>query len=197
MNFTTYADILRPPAKQKALAYDVALVIGGSFLIALCAQFTIQIGPVPITGQTLAVLLTGMLLGSRRGSLSALAYLGEGIVGLPVFQGGNGGITYLTLGIGRYTAGYLIGFVAAAYVTGLLAERGWDRRMSTALLAMLIGNVVIYAFGLSWLSTLVGIGKALSVGLYPFIVGDLLKAILAATLLPTGWRLLKVKRESV
>lgn len=195
MTFTTYADILRPSTKQKALAYDAVLVIGGSLFIALCAQFTIHVGPVPITGQTLAVLLTGVLLGSRRGSLSVLAYLAEGIAGLPVFQGGNGGIAYLTLGTGRYTAGYLLGFVAAAYVTGLLAERGWDRKVTTALLAMLIGNITLYAFGLPWLALSVGVENALRVGLFPFIIGDLLKAILAAALLPTGWTLLNKRTK--
>jgi biotin transport system substrate-specific component len=188
MTFRTYADILRPSARQKALAYDAILVIGGSLFIALCAQFTLHIGPVPITGQTLGVLLTGVLLGSRRGSLSVLAYLAEGVAGLPVFApGGPLGLTRL---VGP-TGGYLIGFVAAAYVTGLLAERGWDRKAATALAAMLIGNATIYAFGLPWLALFVGIENTLPLGLYPFIVGDLLKTILAAVLLPTGWRLLK------
>ncbi|MFL7795017.1 MAG: biotin transporter BioY, partial [Anaerolineae bacterium] len=144
MTFRTYADILRPSAKQKSLAYDTILVIGGSLFIALCAQFTLHIGPVPITGQTLGVLLTGMLLGSRRGSLSVLTYLAEGVAGLPVFAPGG------PLGLARLvgpTGGYLIGFVAATYATGLLAERGWDRKVRTVLAAMLIGNVTIYAFG--------------------------------------------------
>jgi biotin transporter BioY len=187
MTHTTYADILRPSTKQKALAYDAVLVIVGSLFIALCAQFTIHIGPVPITGQTLAVLLTGVLLGSRRGSLSVLAYLAEGIAGLPVFAPGG------PLGLARLlgpTGGYLLGFVAAAHVAGLLAERGWDRKMMTASLAMLTGNAVIYAFGLPWLAFFVGIENALPLGLYPFVIGDILKAILAAALLPTGWRLL-------
>lgn len=187
MIYTTYADILRPSTKQKALAYDAVLIIGGSLFIALCAQFTIHIGPVPITGQTLAVLLTGMLLGSRLGSLSVLAYLAEGIAGLPVFAPGG------PLGVARLlgpTGGYLLGFVAAAYVTGLLAERGWDRKMTTTLLTMLIGNAVIYAFGLPWLGLFVGIENALPLGLYPFIIGDILKALVAATSLPIGWRLL-------
>jgi biotin transporter BioY len=179
MIYATYADILRPSAEQKALAYDAVLVIGGSLFIALCAQFTIHVGPVPITGQTLGVLLTGVLLGSRRGSLSVLAYLAQGIGG--------------PLGLARLlgpTGGYLLGFVAAAYVTGLLAERSWDRKMVTALLAILIGNIVIYAFGLPWLGLFVGVESALPLGLYPFVTGDILKAFLAAALLPVGWRLL-------
>jgi biotin transport system substrate-specific component len=187
MTFATYADILRPATRQKALAYDAVLVISGSLFIALCAQFTIRIGPVPITGQTLAVLLIGMLLGSRRGSLTALAYLAEGIAGLPVFApGGPPGLARL---LGP-TGGYLLGFVAAAYVTGMLAERSWDRKSITTLLAMLIGDAVIYLFGLPWLGLFVGIENALPLGFCPFIVGDLAKAFLAAALLPIGWRLL-------
>ena len=187
MTFSTYADILRPSTRQKALAYDAALIVGGSLFIALCSQFTIHVGPVPITGQTFAVLLSGMLLGSRRGALSVLAYLAEGIAGLPVFSPGG------PIGLARLmgpTGGYLVGFVAAAYIVGRLAEMGWDRKVPPTLAAMLIGNSVIYAFGLPWLALLVGVDKALPLGLYPFIVGDLLKAALATALLPTGWRLL-------
>jgi biotin transport system substrate-specific component len=192
MNATTYADILCPSTRQKALAYDAALVIGGSLFIALCAQFTIHVGPVPITGQTLGVLLTGLLLGSRRGSLSVLAYLAQGIAGLPVFApGGAPGLARL---VGP-TGGYLLGFVAAAYVAGLLAERGWDRRPATALLAMLTGDAIIYAFGLPWLTLFVGVENVLPVGLYPFVIGDLAKAFLAAALLPIGWRLLNSRHE--
>jgi biotin transporter BioY len=187
MTFKTYADILRPSLKQRAFIYDAILVVGGSLFIALCAQFTLHIGPVPITGQTLGVLLIGMLLGSRRGSLSVLAYLAEGIAGLPVFAPGG------PMGFARLvgpTGGYLLGFVAAAYVTGLLAERGWDRKLTTALMAMLVGNVAIYACGLPWLALFVGIENSLPLGLYPFVVGDLAKAFLAAATLPVGWKLL-------
>jgi biotin transport system substrate-specific component len=189
MTCTTYADILRPSTRQKALVYDAALIIGGSLFIALCARITIPLpfSPVPITGQTLAVLLTGMLLGSQRGGMALLAYLAEGALGLPVFAVGS------TAGLARLagpTGGYLLGFVAAAYVTGLLAQRGWDRKMGTTLLAMLLGNAVIYAFGLPWLALFVGIKGAPPLGLYPFIAGDLLKAALATALLPSGWRLL-------
>ncbi len=187
MTYATYADILCPSAKRHALLYDIVLVIGGSLLIALCAQIAIPLpfSPVPITGQTLAVLLVGALLGSRRGGLCLLTYLVEGIAGLPVFAGGATGLAHLLGPAG----GYLIGFTAAAYITGLLAERGWDRRTETTLLAMLLGNAVIYAFGLPWLAFFAGVGRVLPLGLYPFIAGDLLKSILAAMLLPSGWRM--------
>jgi len=188
----TYADVLRPSAKKYAGFYDVALVIGGSLLIALCAQVKIWLpfSPVPVTGQTFAVLMIGALLGARRGGLCVLVYLMEGAAGLPVFAGvGRSGLTVL---LGP-TGGYLAGFVAAAYITGLLAERGWDRRVGTTVLAMVLGNAAIYVFGLLWLCCLMGISKTvLAVGLYPFIVGDSLKIALAAVVLPSGWKLLKV-----
>jgi len=185
----TIADLLRPCEKRRALFYDISLVIGGSLLIGLCAQVKILLpfSPVPITGQTFAVLMIGTLLGPWRGSLAVLAYIIEGAVGLPVFALG-GGFTVL---IGP-TGGYLVGFVPAAYITGLLARKGWDRRIGTTVLAMVLGNIVIYAFGLFWLCCLTGINRAvLSVGLYPFIVGDLLKIALAAAVLPSGWKLLE------
>jgi biotin transport system substrate-specific component len=192
MLYVTYADILRPAAKKYALLYDVALVMGGSLFIALSAQVAIHLpfSPVPVTGQTLAVILVGMLLGSRRGSLALLTYLAEGLAGLPVFAGGTAGLARL---LGP-TGGYLVGFIVAAYVTGLLAERGWDRRVGTTLLAMLFGNAVIYALGLPWLAAFVGVQRALPLGLYPFIPGDLLKVVLAALLLPAGWKLLGLNK---
>lgn len=157
-------------------------------MIALLAQLSLRLpfSPVPITGQTLGVLLVGALLGSRRGVLSVLAYLGQGAIGLPVFAGGAGGISHL---LGP-TTGYLAGFICGAYLTGMLAERGWDRRAGTTLLAMLLGNVAVYLFGLSWLSIFVGGGRVLQDGLYPYIPGDLAKLAVAAVLLPSGWSLL-------
>jgi biotin transporter BioY len=91
------------------------------------------------------------------------------------------------------TGGYLVGFVAAAFITGVLAERGWDRKVITTALAMLFGNVIIYAFGLPWLARFVGIEKVLGLGLYPFIPGDLIKLVMAAISLPFGWKMLKLK----
>ncbi|TKJ35975.1 MAG: biotin transporter BioY [Planctomycetes bacterium B3_Pla] len=183
----TVADLLRPCEKRLAGFYDIALIVGGSLLIGLCAQIKFfPFGPVPVTGQTFAVLMTGALLGSRRGSLAVLAYIAQGLAGLPVFAVASGSAALL-----GPTGGYLVGFVAAAYVTGLLAEKGWDRRIGTTILAMTLGNVVIYAFGLLWLCCLTGVNSTvLKTGLYPFIPGDLLKITLAAALLPSGWKLL-------
>jgi biotin transporter BioY len=182
----TIAGVFRPCEKKLAGFYDIASIFVGSLLIALCAQIAVG-QPVPFSGQTFAVLLTGALLGSRRGALSVLVYLAEGASGLPVFAMGQGSIAVLLGPRG----GYLIGFVAAAYITGLLAEKGWDRRVGTTIAAMVFGSVAIYAFGLGWLCRLMGVNKAvLVVGLYPFVVGDCLKITLAAILLPTGWKLL-------
>jgi biotin transporter BioY len=187
----TYAGLFRPSNKAYACFYDIALVIGGSLFIAVSSQLRIflPISPVPITGQTFAVLVTGALYGARRGSLSVVLYIIMGMSGLRIFALG-GGFSVL-LGA---TGGYLLGFIAAAYVTGLLAERGWDRRIETTILAMVFGNMVIYTFGLLWLCCLAGFSRTVLVmGLYPFIIGDLLKIVLAALLLPSGWKLLNRK----
>jgi len=185
----TVADLLRPAEKRSAVFYDIALVIGGSFLIALFAQLKVLLpfSPIPVTAQTFAVLMIGALYGANRGSLSALAYIIEGALGLPIFAFGGGFVELL-----GPTGGYLIGFIPAAYLTGYLAQKGWDRRIGTTILAMIFGNIIIYTFGLVWLSRLIGISKSiLSVGLYPFIAGDLVKIVLAAAVLPAGWKLLK------
>jgi len=178
--------------RRNALLYDAALILGGSLFIALSAQISIQLpfSPVPITGQTFAVLLVGALLGSRRGSLAVLAYIAEGVAGLPVFAGGAAGPARL---IGP-TGGYLVGFVAAAYLVGLLAERGWDRRIGATAAAMVLGNLVIYTIGALWLATFVGgLAQAVKLGVVPFIPGDVLKIVAAALLLPGGWKLLGMR----
>jgi biotin transport system substrate-specific component len=186
----TYADVFRPCSKPYSAYYDLVLIVAGTLLIALCAQIAIVLpfSPVPVTGQTFAVLITGVLLGARRGCLSVLLYVVQGALGFPVFSMGRAGLVTL---LGP-TGGYLVGFIAAAYVAGLLAEKGWDRGVVTAALAMLIGSIIIYAFGLLWLYSFAGsIKTALALGLYPFIPGDFIKIVLAAALLPSGWKILK------
>ncbi len=162
----------------------ITSVVAASLLIALGAQVRIPLpfSPVPVTLQTFAVLLVGAQLGSRRGALAVLAYLAQGLVGLPVFAGWSGGVAHL---LGP-TGGYLLGFVAAAYLTGFLFERGWGARLLTAGAALLAGNVAIYALGLPWLALYVGAGRALALGLAPFIVGDVAKVVGATVLLHTA-----------
>jgi biotin transport system substrate-specific component len=189
---TTFADVLRPTGKRATQAYDLTIVIGGSLIVALAAQiaFRLPFSPVPITGQTFGVLLIGTLLGRRRGVMSLLTYLVEGLIGLPVFAGGSSGLAYM---LGP-TGGYLFGFIAAAFLTGWLAERRWDRHVSTAVLSMLIGNAAIYTTGLGWLSIYVPNQSVTSFGAAPFLIGDITKIALAATLLPAGWKLLNLAR---
>ena len=190
-----YADLLRPTMRRSALLYDAALVLGASLVIALSAQVAIQLpfSPVPITGQTMAVLLVGALLGSRRGALAVLAYIAQGLAGLPVFAGGAAGLARLF----GPTGGYLVGFVAAAFLVGWLAERGWDRRFGTTLAAMTLGNLVIYGVGALWLAVFVGgLSRAWSLGVVPFLPGDAIKIVLAAVLLPGGWKLLGMRGQA-
>ena len=183
----TVADVFRPNEKISAILYDSLIVVCGSLLVGLSAQIRIYLpfSPVPITGQTFAVLMLGALLGSRRGGLAMLAYLVEGLMGLPVFAAGIG----LAALFGP-TGGYLIGFVPAAYLVGRLAERGWDRRISSTVAAMILGNIVLHSFGFVWLVVLTSVRTAFLTGVCPFIIGDILKVALAAAVLPMGWKLL-------
>jgi biotin transporter BioY len=183
-------DAILPKAENKSLVLlkDILLVLGFTLLTAISAKIKIEIGPVPITGQTFAVLLSGALLGSRRGALSQIFYLLGGLAGIPWFARG-GGIAYLM----SPTFGYIIGFVLATFVVGFLCERGFDRKVESAILAMLVGNILIYLPGLLWLAKFVSWQKVLAVGLYPFIIGDAIKLLLAASILPLGWKLVKAK----
>lgn len=171
-------------------ARSAALVFGFSLLVALAAQVVVPLPwtPVPLTMQTFAVLLTGALLGPRLGALALVAYLAEGAAGLPFFRGGSGGAAHLA----GPTAGYLLAFPVAAFVTGLLAERGWDRRFLTAAAAMAIGSLVILAGGWAWLAVLFGsAARAFELGVAPFLLGDVIKIALAASALPAGWAILR------
>jgi biotin transport system substrate-specific component len=155
---------------------------------ALAAQVVIPVPPVPFTAQTFAVLLTGALLGSRLGALAMIAYLIEGASGLPFFYGGHGGVQHLLF---SPTSGYLLSYPAAAFVVGLLAERGWDRRFLTAAAAMTLGSLLILLCGWAWLSRFIGAELALQEGVTKFLVGDAIKIALAAAALPSGWAILK------
>jgi len=180
----TLADLL--PA---SLVTDLALIAGFATLIGVFAQLTIPLPftPVPISGQTFAVLIGAAALGTRRATLGSVLYLGLGLVGLPWFAGGAGGLRVAA----DPTFGYLLGFIAASALVGLLAERRLDRSPWTMALVMVAGNVVIYAFGVSVLALdlHVGIAKALALGVVPFLPGDALKLVLAVILLPGAWYL--------
>lgn len=176
---------------RSGLLVDAVLVLGASLLLALSAQVALPLpfSPVPVTGQTLAVLLLGALLGSRRGALSVLAYLVEGVAGLPVFAGGGSGPIWL---LGP-TGGYLLGFVVAAWAVGWLCEHLWDRSVAGTLVIMLAGSATIYLFGLLWLARFVGADSALALGLIPFVPGDSIKIALAVLILSLGLRLRPLK----
>jgi biotin transport system substrate-specific component len=169
---------------------DLVLILIGSLFVALLARVEILLPgmPVPITGQTFGVLLAGAALGSKRGAASMTLYLAEGALGLPFFAGGAHGIEIV---VGA-TGGYLIGFIAAAYVIGLLAERGLERSVRTSLVPFLVGTLIIYVCGVAWLAVVLGsFGDALKFGLIPFLPGDAIKLIAAALALPAAWRLVR------
>jgi biotin transport system substrate-specific component len=168
---------------------QVGLVIGFSLLTALAAQIVIPIGPIPITGQTFAVLLTGALLGSRLGAMAMIAYLVEGASGLPFFSGGQAGLLHLM----GPTGGYLVAFPAAAFITGAFAEHGWDRRFLSAAAAMAIGSMLIMLSGWAWFSVLMRTSPMLTfyTTVLKFIPGDIVKITLAAAVLPSGWKLVE------
>lgn len=182
----------RRESARASLAWDVFFVVLGSAVIAALAQVSIPLRPVPVTGQTLGVLLVATALGPVRGPAAVLLYLGEGAVGLPVFAEAKSGAGYLIfMDPAHTTGGYLWGFALAAVVLGWLARMGWDRGVVSALAAMLVGEVVIFACGIAWLAAALGVplDKALEFGLYPFVLGEIVKLSIAAGLLPGAWRL--------
>ena len=176
----------------RSVAANITMVVSGAALTAGAAQLVIPMWPVPITGQTFAVLLVGTTLGALRGALSMVLYIALGAIGLPIFTEGSAGWHV----IAGPTGGYLIGFVLAAILTGWLAQRSWDRKIVGAGVAFLAGTAVIYAVGLPWLSVALGqlgypndLGATLQSGLLPFVPGDILKAVVAGAILPVTWKL--------
>jgi biotin transport system substrate-specific component len=170
---------------------DVALIFAGALLTAIAAQIAIPMWPVPITGQTFAVLLVGSVLGASRGAISMIAYFSLGAAGLPVFTGAASGLSF------GPTFGYLVGFIAAAAVVGWLANSGWHKKAVGVLGSFMIANSVIYLFGLPWLGFALGnLGAAndlvtlMVLGLVPFLIGDAIKMVLAAAALPLAWKYL-------
>ncbi|WP_067912661.1 biotin transporter BioY, partial [Actinomadura rubrobrunea] len=169
-----------------ALVRDAALVVGAAALVGVFAQVAVPIPgtPVPVSGQTFAVLLAGAALGTWRAALGMVVYLIAGVAGMPWFAEGSSGA-------GSPSFGYILGFVVAAAVVGRLAERGGDRTPARTIGTMLVGTVIMYAAGVPYLMAALGVdlGRALELGVVPFLAGDALKVLLAAGLLPTAWRL--------
>ena len=190
---TTMATALFPLSNP--ILRNGILALLGSLALWVSAKISIPFWPVPLTLQTLVVLVIGMAFGWRLGMATVLLYLAEGAAGLPVFSGTPEkgiGLAYMT----STTGGYLLGFVLAAGVVGYLAERGWDRSLVKTAAAMLIGNLVIYIPGLIWLGTLLGWDNPiLAWGLTPFLAGDLVKLVIAAVMMPSIWALLSASRR--
>lgn len=180
------ADLLSASTAGRARVRDVALVVGGATLTGVAAQLSLPVpgSPVPVTGQTFAALLVGTALGPGRGLLSLLLYTLAGMAGVPWFAEGNAGVAAPSFG-------YVLGMLLAAGVVGELARRGGDRRALRTAGTMAVGTLVIYAVGVPYLALATGMtaAEAVATGLVPFLVGDVLKAVLAMGMLPTAWRL--------
>jgi len=198
----TLIGALAPVASWPRALRVAVLMVAGSLFVALSAQVQVPLWPVPITGQTLAVLVVGMAYGARLGAATMALYAAEGAAGLPVFAKFSSGAAVLA----GPTGGYILGFVVAAFVVGWLAERGWSRTPALTALAMAIGNLAIWVPGVLWLAHYFGgldpavvakmgaetaLGAAFAKGLYPFLLGDALKLALAAGLFPLAWRLVE------
>lgn len=180
---------LNTRSRTQSLATSFVIAIVGSVLLALLARLSIPVpfSPVPITGQTLGVLLLSGMLGSRLATMTVLIYLFEGAIGIPVFAGGALGLLYL---LGP-TGGYLLGFVIAAYLVGFLTEKGWNNKFSTTILSMTLGTAIILAFGVSWLSITAGLLNAINIGLIPYLPGAAIKISIAATIIYSSSKLSK------
>lgn len=176
----TITDTLWP---RTGLVRDITCIGIGVLLTTILTRIEIPLTPVPITGQTFAVLLVGALLGSKRGALSMIVYIGSGLMGAPVFSNAGWGLSHLA----GPTGGYLVGFVLAAFLVGKFSEIGWDREVKTTVLAMAFGTIVIYLSGCLWLARFVEGDAVFQVGVLPFLVGDMLKIACAAVVLPFGW----------
>jgi len=174
---------------ENNIILDVVFIIFGSVFVALSSQlaFYLPFSPIPITGQTFAVLFIGAVLGSRRGGLSLTLYVLEGLIGLPVFAGGTGGMAIFF----GPTAGYLVGFIPAVILVGYLSEKGFSRNRISMFFTLLLGLAVIYLFGVFRLLSFVEYEKVFILGITPFLVGDAIKTVMAMIIIPSGWKLIK------
>jgi len=185
--------VLADRLRTHGLATNAALLAGGALFTAAMAQVEVPMWPVPITGQTLAVVLVGATLGARRGMLSLLVYAVAGLAGAPFFADFTGGLGALAVP----SFGYVIGFIPAAGVIGWLARRDWDRHVGRAAVAMLVASAIPFVTGLPYLAVVLGqlgapndLHSVLAAGLYPFIVGGIAKALIAAGIVPLAWKVL-------
>ena len=195
------ADVIaRPSSRARAFALDAGLVITGATIVALLAQVEIPLWPVPITGQTLGVIVVGAALGAWRGAAALTTYMLVGLAGLPVFAGFTGTLA----AVGKPSFGFVIGFIFSAFVAGWFAERAWDRRPGLAFLGFAAASVVPFLFGIPYMAFILNVvmgldysfGELLAVGLLPFILGGLIKAALAAAIIPGAWALVRKADQS-
>lgn len=185
----SYAPMMDVILEKKSTLINVLSVFVGSLLIALSAQIyiTLPFTPVPITAQTLAVMFTGSLLGSKRAPLAVLLYIAYGAMGLPVYSENSAGLAKLF----GATGGYIFGFVIAGYVIGKFSEMGWDRFLGKSLTAAALGQLLIFVPGLLWLGQFVGYSNVLAQGFFPFVIGGVIKTLLAGTSSVLTWKLIK------
>jgi biotin transport system substrate-specific component len=190
------ADIVpRPSTRARAFAVDAALVLAGVAVVAMLAQVEIPLWPVPITGQTLGVIIVGASLGAWRGAAALTTYMVLGLAGLPIFAGLTGSL----LAVAKPSFGFVIGFIFSAFVAGWFAERAWDRRPALAFLGFAAASIVPFVFGIPYLAVVLNVGlgldltfvQILEAGLFPFIVGGLIKAAIAALVIPGAWALVR------
>jgi biotin transport system substrate-specific component len=176
---------------RTSVVTNIVAVTGGAAFLAVLAQIALPIpgSPVPVTGQTLGVLLIGASYGTRLGLATFLTYMLVGFAGAPVFADGASGLARLS----GPTGGYLVGMLVATYLVGALAGRRWDQQLRTAIPAMLLGNLVIFSFGMFWLHNYTDKSWSwtFSAGFTPFIVGEVLKIAIAGTSLPLVWRMVQ------
>lgn len=190
------ADVIaRPSSRGRALAVDAALVLAGVAVVALLAQVEIPLWPVPITGQTLGVIIVGASLGAWRGAAALTTYMVLGLAGLPIFAGLTGSLA----AIAKPSFGFVIGFILSAFIAGWFAERAWDRRPALAFVGFAAASVVPFLFGIPYLAFVLNVTlgleltfwQVLEAGLFPFIIGGLVKAGIAALIIPGAWALVR------
>lgn len=191
MNTNVHSATIFDLIKPSGWVREIPMLIVFNLILIGCAQISINLPWVPITGQTFGVLLIAMALGRVRGTAVVMAYLIEGAAGLPVFAEGRAGLGVI---LGP-TGGYLVGFALAAWAVGWLADHGWDRLYFRSGVAMLLGTVIIFVCGIAWLTMYVPSELLLQIGLIPFIPGAIVKIVLAATVLPSIWKLVGRKSD--